>query len=591
MQKWFHFLLLFSIFGVSSLSHTGAVTRRGCGPTNGGFHGFSHSLHRNFYGTHGEGRKKIEDKGQNIAKGNDRRIQPLSLLFLAPHWPSRVQSHQCFADSGDGTADEGKKVVFPFDRDAPLQDAPVPPWIVKFVGGNEPEEDYVPRHYTEEEIQTEIAKYNKESRERTVLSEVKEIECVKLKSYGLKFKQIQPVRYHNGKAFTFFYVHSLHTDVIPVLMNSLRRVAKRHIGAGRITALRVPGLEHEFLSIVGLREDFFQLSRNLRGIIFRNVPETATFTNPIIARLRIKGPLIAVAGHLKIEQEEPTDIGSSSGSFTDRKIEIVNKNHYICTLSPNSYLTMDVKIEYIANYVVPEHGPESLERDITDDGFIHFCSSCNPISVFAFRGERRGLDEQTTSEIVTLELHTDGSTTPRLGLLKTNAFLLEWFERTLVALRTDCKPDYASIADDRDYNTRVEMMHPELNRHLPWNPYIQPQDRAAARQRWFYRQDVRRQYAIDPESRMAKEEQLAAWKKDLEDQIAFEEQLPPALDDGMEAPETILERRNREQEEKDESPPSWLFKDPAGPGNIGQWPIFEFDRNSPKAFDYPRGGP
>eukprot|EP00375_Theileria_parva_P000547 XP_763217.1 DNA-directed RNA polymerase subunit alpha [Theileria parva strain Muguga] len=369
-------------------------------------------------------------------------------------------------------------------------------------------------------------------------------------------------------------------------------------------------MDNEFYSVVGLREDFFELVRNLRGVIFKNVPKTATFTNPVIATLRLKGPIIAVAGHLKFDNKKSSKTNpNSTDESTDKnadntdakvenaenvindyvydkkytgEIEVINKNHYICSLSQGCYLTMDVKIEYISNYVIPEHGPESLNRDITPDGFIHFCSSVNPVEVFGFTGERRGLDEQSTSEIVTLEVHTDGSATPRVALLKSATFLLNWFDRTLYALRTNLSRDFYALKKENMFNTSPLMLNHELNRNLPWNPYLSPEQRVANKLKWFYRKDVKRQYPIDPDSKMAKDEQKAEWNRVLEEQMAYERRIPPIFsDDETDFEDDILIKEAEEQEEKDKNPPDWVFKDPVGFGNIGQHNVLAFD-NEPE---------
>ncbi|GIX63358.1 DNA-directed RNA polymerase alpha chain, putative [Babesia caballi] len=473
-----------------------------------------------------------------------------------------------------------KPKPLPVDQGVPLENQPMPPWALDFVTGNhEPKEPYTPRHYSEAEIAEHIAKVNEETRKRSVTRRLRESTGAPVKSYGFKFKQIQPVRHHNGKAFTYFYAHSLHTDVIPVLLNSLRRVAKRHLGAGRITALRVPGMKNEFYSIVGLREDFFDLSRNLSNVIFRNVPVTATFDKPLIGRLRLKGPIIAVAGHLEFDADAQAEgVGSSSGSADDRKIEVVNKNHYLCALADDAYLDMEVKIEYIANYVIPERGPDSLNRDITPDGFIHFCSSCSPVEVFAFDGDRRGLDEESTSEIVTLELHTDGSTTPRLALLNSASFLEDWFERTLGAFHRDCKRDLDAL-DEAKRSVRVEeLLHHELYRNVPWNPYRLPDDRLSAKHRWLYRADVKRQYPIDPESKLAKAEQLRAWQEVLDNELKHAERIQPDLTDESEKG-PVRELSLREVEElAGFKAPSWVFKDPLGAGCMSQSTVADLEQ-------------
>lgn len=123
------------------------------------------------------------------------------------------------------------------------------------------------------------------------------------------------------------------------------------------------------------------------------------------------------------------------------------------------------------------------------------------------------------------------------------------------------------------------------NRNLPWNPYLSPEDRVTNRIKWFYRKDVIRQYPIDPESKLAKQEQLKDWERVLEDQIIYEQNIPPVISDDEADPEdNLLLKRKREEMIKYDNPPSWLFKDPIGPGNVSQQTVLGND-NDPPLFD------
>lgn len=77
------------------------------------------------------------------------------------------------------------------------------------------------------------------------------------KTFGFRFKQIQPVKYHEGRAYTYFFMHSHDVELSPIFLNAFRRVAIKHLKGGRVTALRIPNMKHEFYCIVGVRENFF----------------------------------------------------------------------------------------------------------------------------------------------------------------------------------------------------------------------------------------------------------------------------------------------------------------------------------------------
>ncbi|EPR63436.1 DNA-directed RNA polymerase alpha chain rpoA [Toxoplasma gondii GT1] len=100
----------------------------------------------------------------------------------------------------------------------------------------------------------------------------------------------------------------------------------------------------------------------------------ANFTHPLRAKLRVRGPLVAVAGHIQLPEG----------------VEVVNKNQYLFTVNAGYYVNMDFKIERIREYVMPEFGYDSLERDRDKEGFMYFTNYVAPVPIFAYAAERRG---------------------------------------------------------------------------------------------------------------------------------------------------------------------------------------------------------
>lgn len=374
------------------------------------------------------------------------------------------------------------------------------------------------------------------------------------KTFGFKFKQIQPVKYHDGRAYSYFFMHSHDVELCPIFLNSLRRVAIKHLKGGRVTALRIPNMKHEFYCIVGVRENFFDLAQNLRNITFKNVPEHLDMHNYMTGKFRIKGPMIVVAGHMKLPEG----------------VEIINRNQYICSVAAGSYLEMDVKIESIEEYVMPEYGPQSRNRDICKDGFIHFSSSCTPVEYFGFTGQRRGINLDILGEINVVEIHTDGSLTPKTALLKTIDYISEQFQYIENALYNNCHVCC-------DGNIEEEFRNPEFymdkDRYsdVPWNKYKTVTEQVEDTKKWLYRKDVHRQYSIDPESVESKNERHILWKKKqkLLDQIEKrKEQIKkgPTKEEGQ-----ILDSEERhdcildwpvDRSERNMNPPRWVIERP-----------------------------
>ncbi|SBT80605.1 DNA-directed RNA polymerase alpha chain, putative [Plasmodium malariae] len=388
------------------------------------------------------------------------------------------------------------------------------------------------------------------------------------KTFGFRFKQIQPVKYHEGRAYTYFFMHSHDVELSPIFLNAFRRVAIKHLKGGRVTALRIPNMKHEFYCIVGVRENFFDLAQNLRQITFKNVPEDADMDNYIMGKFRIKGPMIVVAGHMQLPDN----------------IEIINKNQYICSVAAGSYLEMDVKIESIEEYVMPEYGSQSRNRDICKDNFIHFSSSCTPVEHFGFIGQRRGINLDTLGEINILEMHTDGSITPKTALLKTIDYISENFQYIENALYRNCHTcDDGSI--DEEFRNPEFYMAKDRYVDVPWNKYKSTSEELEDTKKWLYRKDVHRQYNIDPESEESKQERDILWenKKKLQSEIdKRKEQLKkePSTSEGEIVPNE--ERHDClldwpvDKSERNMDPPRWVIERPLDKSpHIGHEEIYD----------------
>ncbi|KAL8432889.1 hypothetical protein ACSSS7_004292 [Eimeria intestinalis] len=259
---------------------------------------------------------------------------------------------------------------------------------------------------------------------------------------GFRLKQITPPIAHRQGLASFFYFHSPHSAPFVPFINACRRES---FGLPRpaITALKIENLDSYVdapankppppsyapqlqqqaqqgqqqqqerqgqglqkgispsaclsrlpvevgMCVVGMREDVEDLVENLRKIVFRRrqgkgrhtsnsfvkagggAAEKGSFENPWVASLSIKGPIAAVAGDLVLPEE----------------LEIVNKSQYLCFMNSNYYLNLKVKIEEIEEFVLPEFGYESLNRDIDAEGFFYFASYCSPVPVFGFEAQR-----------------------------------------------------------------------------------------------------------------------------------------------------------------------------------------------------------
>jgi DNA-directed RNA polymerase subunit alpha len=106
--------------------------------------------------------------------------------------------------------------------------------------------------------------------------------------------------------------------------NALRRVLLSNLEGAAVTAVRIAGVNHEFATIPGVREDVLEILLNMKEIVLKS------YTNqPQTGRLTAQGPGRVTASNFKLSSE----------------YEVVNPNQYVATLSEGADLEMEFRIE------------------------------------------------------------------------------------------------------------------------------------------------------------------------------------------------------------------------------------------------------
>ena len=115
------------------------------------------------------------------------------------------------------------------------------------------------------------------------------------------------------------------------LGNALRRVLLSSIPGSAITKIKIDSVYHEFSTITGVKEDVTEIVLNIKGIRLRSYAE-----RPVKVLLTKQGAGIVRA----------SDIDTPSN------VELVNPNHYICTLdSDDGHLEIEMTVERGRGYL------------------------------------------------------------------------------------------------------------------------------------------------------------------------------------------------------------------------------------------------
>ncbi len=188
--------------------------------------------------------------------------------------------------------------------------------------------------------------------------------------------------------------------------NALRRVLLSSLEGYAITKIRIEGVDHEFSTIEGVKEDVVEIILNLKQIRFKKRENSEETEEQV--RLTISGQ----------EQFKAGDIDKALTFF-----EVLNKDLVICNLDPSVELQMELVIEKGRGYV-PAELNESPDMPI---GTIAIDSIFTPIKNVKYSVENYRVEQKTDYEKLIIEITTDGSISAKEALKEAAQILIYHF--------------------------------------------------------------------------------------------------------------------------------------------------------------------
>jgi DNA-directed RNA polymerase subunit alpha len=183
--------------------------------------------------------------------------------------------------------------------------------------------------------------------------------------------------------------------------NSLRRVLLSSLEGVAVTSVRIEGVQHEFTTVEGVREDVTDIILNLRGLICRLHGEVSE----IEVELSKVGPGPVTAGDISC----PADL------------EILNPELELANLLPNARLEMVLTIARGRGYV-PAEGNKGPNTVI---GVIPVDSNFSPVRRVRFEVASSRVGQRTDYDKLSLEIQTDGSIDPRAAVARAAEALID----------------------------------------------------------------------------------------------------------------------------------------------------------------------
>jgi len=173
------------------------------------------------------------------------------------------------------------------------------------------------------------------------------------------------------------------------LGNSLRRIVLSSLPGAAITSVKIAGIDHEFSTLEGIKEDVITILLNLKKVRIRmNTDEEQTL------KLKVSG----------VKSITAKDINATG------QVEILNADQKIAEITDkNTTLDIELTVERGLGYV----SKESLKKDKVEVGTIAVDAIFTPIRRVNYEVENMRVGDRTDFNRLRMHVETDGTLTPR----------------------------------------------------------------------------------------------------------------------------------------------------------------------------------
>lgn len=241
-----------------------------------------------------------------------------------------------------------------------------------------------------------------------------------------QFEKIESFSNENGEQTTRFCLKNLEPSYGITIGNTLRRILLTDLTGTAITSVRINGINNEYGTIPGVREDILELLLNFKLVKFKGLLESPYYTS-----LNVVGPHLVTAG----------DIPLMNG------LKIVNSKQYIATILEQAELKFEVKIESGKGYRLLT---DNMQRQTSD--FLSLDTIFTPVKNVSYNIVDVDRFDNKFVENLELEITTYGTLTPSEALMEAAQIL-----QNLFGSLTVCEPKILEpIEVNSAHETRIE---------------------------------------------------------------------------------------------------------------------------------------
>ena len=199
-----------------------------------------------------------------------------------------------------------------------------------------------------------------------------------------------------------FVIEPLEPGFGYTLGNSLRRTLLSSIPGAAVTSLRIDGVQHEFSTIPGVKEDVTEIILNVKGLVV-----SSEHDEPVVMYLRKQGPGEVTAA----------DIAPPAG------VEVHNPQLHIATLNDKGKIEVELTVERGRGYVSAAQN-KSADQEI---GRIPVDSIYSPVLAVTYKVEATRVEQRTDFDKLIVDVETKNAIAPRDAMASAGKTLVELF--------------------------------------------------------------------------------------------------------------------------------------------------------------------
>ena len=216
------------------------------------------------------------------------------------------------------------------------------------------------------------------------------------------------------------------------LGNCLRRVLLSALPGAAIKGVKIEGVKHEFSTIKGVREDVAEIILNLKGVAVKTVSQERTYQT--VLRLYAATPGVITAKNIE----------------THADVEVLNPDHYICTLDAGAVLDMELTIGRGRGYISANDNKDPN----APIGYIPIDSIFTAVKKVNYEVGNTRVGQSIDYDKLTMEVYTNGTMSAR-DIVSLSAKIIEDHIRLFVNLSENISGMDILVNREKDKQQKV----------------------------------------------------------------------------------------------------------------------------------------